>query len=99
MPLSKPSATLDLISRIAGDRSPLSPKERGVYITLLFAPDDWEPSIEALRSLFGKAVGITAVSSAITSLEDNGLLLRKRIRDSKGASFTGTEWFLLPPEK
>lgn len=64
-------------------------KERGLLITLLSLPDNWNFSLEGLCMILpdGKA----AIRTSLQVLEDLGYLVRRRIRNEHG-HLTGTEW-------
>ena len=69
----------------------LSLKARGMLLTLLSLPDDWEFSENGLETLF--CDGLTAIKTALKELEKNGYLQRKQIRDNKG-KFLQNEWII-----
>lgn len=69
----------------------LSLKARGMLLTLLSLPDDWDFSENGLEALF--CDGLTAIKTALKELEKNGYLQRKQIRDNKG-KFLQNEWII-----
>lgn len=60
----------------------LSLKDRGLLLTMLSLPDDWDFSIKGLSSIL--ADGEWTVRTSLRSLEENGYLQRTRIVDEKG---------------
>lgn len=60
----------------------LSLKDRGLLLTMLSLPEDWDFSIKGLSSILSD--GEWAVRTSLKSLEDNGYLQRIRIIDEKG---------------
>ena len=69
--------------------SDLKLKERGLLITLLSLPDNWNFSLEGLCMILpdGKA----AIRTSLQVLENLGYLVRRRVRNEQG-HLTGTEW-------
>ena len=68
----------------------LSLKARGLLVTLLGLPDNWEFTEAGLYSLFEKD-GQNSVRTAIKELENLGYLKRQRIRDNNG-KYSEIEW-------
>ena len=68
----------------------LSLKARGLLVTLLGLPDNWEFTEAGLCSLFAKD-GQNSVRTAIKELENSGYLKRQRIRDNNG-KYSEIEW-------
>lgn len=64
-------------------------KERGLLITLLSLPDNWNFSLEGLCMILpdGKA----AIRTSLQILEELGYIVRRRLRNEQG-QLTGTEW-------
>lgn len=64
-------------------------KERGLLITLLSLPDNWEFSLEGLCMILpdGKA----SIRTSLQILEELGYIVRRRLRNEQG-QLTGTEW-------
>lgn len=70
----------------------LSLKARGLLVTLLSLPDNWEFSENGLEKIFND--GITSIRTALKQLEEQGYLKRKQLKDDKG-KFTGNEWIVI----
>ena len=60
----------------------LSLKARGLLVTLLSLPDNWEFSENGLEEIFND--GITTIRSSLKELEKNGYLKRNKLRNEKG---------------
>lgn len=60
----------------------LSLKARGLLSTLLALPEDWDFSLKGLTAICKE--GIDAIRETVKELENNGYLVRNRIRDEKG---------------
>ena len=60
----------------------LSLKARGLLSTLLALPEDWDFSLKGLTAICKE--GIDAIREAVKELENNGYLVRTRIRNEKG---------------
>ena len=69
----------------------LSLKARGMLLTLLSLPDDWEFSENGLEALF--CDGITAIKTALKELENEGYLIREKYKNEKGQF--STYWTIL----
>lgn len=69
-------------NKVLKDNS-LSLKARGLLVTLLSLPDDWEFSENGLCKIFPKD-GQTSIRSGLKELEKSGYLVRKRMRDKHG---------------
>ena len=67
----------------------LSLRDRGMLVTLISLPDKWNFSTRGLCSLFPD--GLTAVTSAVQSLEKLGYLKRTQLFDQRG-KFTDVRW-------
>lgn len=76
-------------NNIFKDKS-LSLKGRGMLVTLLSLPDNWEFSENGLEKIFND--GITAIRSALKELEEKGYLLRTKHRNEKGQFYS--EWMI-----
>lgn len=70
----------------------LSLKARGLLVTLLGLPDNWEFTEAGLFQLFN-GDGKTSVRTALKELEDMQYLKRKQLRDEKG-QYINTEWIV-----
>lgn len=70
----------------------LSLKARGLLVTLLSLPDNWEFSENGLEKIFND--GITSIRTALKQLEEQGYLKRKQLKDDKG-KFKGNEWIVI----
>ena len=68
----------------------LSAKSLGILAKMLSLPDNWEFSVTGLCSIFKKD-GIDSIRSGLKELEENGYLVRSRIRDDSG-KLTSVEW-------
>lgn len=73
--------------------SSLSASERGLMITLLSLPSDWNCSATGLTRILPD--GKSAINAAVVKLEAKGYLIRQQNRNSKGL-FDGEEWTLVP---
>lgn len=71
----------------------LSLKARGLLITMLSFPDNWEFSENGLCAVFKKD-GISSIRSGLKELEQGGYLVRTRKRDSLGR-VSNVEWLVL----
>ena len=60
----------------------LSLKARGLLVTMLSLPDDWNYTIEGLSKILKE--GQSCIKSVLKELEDNGYLVRKQIREKNG---------------
>ena len=60
----------------------LGMKERGLLITMLSLPDNWEFSASGLSAILPN--GINGVNSVLKSLEEKNYLQRNKIRNNKG---------------
>ena len=68
----------------------LSAKSLGILAKMLSLPDNWEFSETGLCSIFKKD-GRSSIRSGLKELEENGYLVRSRIRDDSG-KLTSVEW-------
>lgn len=68
----------------------LSLKGRGMLVTLLGLPDNWEFSESGLEKIFND--GITSIRTALKELEKEGYLKRNKMRNDKGQFVT--EWVI-----
>ena len=71
----------------------LSTSERGLMMTLLSLPANWNCSIAGLAKILPD--GRAAINAAIVKLEAKGYLIRQQNRNAKGL-FDGEEWTLVP---
>jgi len=60
----------------------LSLKAKGMLSLMLSLPDDWDYTLAGLERICKD--GITSIRNAVTELEENGYLSRKRKRNEKG---------------
>ena len=60
----------------------LSMKAKGLLSVILSLPDDWRYSLSGLADLSKE--GMTAIRAMVQELEDNGYLVRRRLRDGQG---------------
>lgn len=72
--------------------SRLSLKARGLLVTMLSLPDNWQFSENGLCSIFEKD-GQASIRSGLKELEDGGYLVRKRTRDDHGR-VSSVEWVI-----
>lgn len=70
----------------------LSLKARGLLVTMLSLPDNWQFSENGLCSIFQKD-GQASIRSGLKELEEGGYLTRKRARDSFGR-VSNVEWIV-----
>ena len=68
----------------------LSAKSLGILAKMLSLPDNWEFSVTGLCSIFKKD-GIDSIRNGLKELEQNGYLVRSRVRDESG-KLTSAEW-------
>ena len=68
----------------------LSAKSLGILAKMLSLPDNWEFSVTGLCSIFKKD-GRSSIRSGLKELEQNGYLVRSRVRDESG-KLTSAEW-------
>lgn len=68
----------------------LSAKSLGILAKMLSLPDNWEFSVTGLCSIFKKD-GIDSIRRGLKELEENGYLVRSRVRDESG-KLTSAEW-------
>jgi len=80
-----------VISQTITQDSRLSIKERGMLLTLLSLPDNWNFSVTGLQKLLPD--GQTAICSALNALENLGYLKRNRLKDERGR-FYDVEWLV-----
>lgn len=70
----------------------LSAKSLGILAKMLSLPDNWEFSETGLCSIFKKD-GRDSIRSGLKELEENGYLVRSRVRDESG-KLTSAEWIV-----
>ena len=63
-------------NKMVRDKS-LGMSERGLLLTMLSLPDDWNFSIRGLTAILPD--GVTKISTTLKHLEERGYLVRKRI--------------------
>jgi len=80
-----------VISQTITRDSRLPLKERGMLLTLLSLPDNWEFSVVGLCKIL--CDGQTAITSALKSLEQLGYLKRNKLKDVHGR-FYDVEWLV-----
>ena len=68
----------------------LSAKSLGILAKMLSLPDNWEFSETGLCSIFKKD-GRSSIRSGLKELEENGYLVRSRVRDESG-KLISVEW-------
>lgn len=68
----------------------LSLKARGLLVTMLSLPDNWQFSENGLCAIFQKD-GQASIRSGLKELEEGGYLIRKRTRDGFGR-VSNVEW-------
>lgn len=68
----------------------LSLKARGLLVTMLSLPDNWQFSENGLCSIFQKD-GQASIRSGLKELEENGYMVRTRKRDNLGR-VSSVEW-------
>lgn len=68
----------------------ISAKSLGILAKMLSLPDNWEFSETGLCSIFRKD-GRDSIRSGLKELEENGYLVRSRVRDESG-KLTSAEW-------
>lgn len=68
----------------------LSAKSLGILAKMLSLPDNWEFSETGLCSIFKKD-GRDSIRNGLKELEENGYLVRSRVRDESG-KLTSAEW-------
>lgn len=61
----------------------LSLKTRGLLVTMLSLPDNWQFSENGLNKIFPKD-GQTSIRTGLKELQENGYLIRERTRDEQG---------------
>lgn len=69
----------------------LSMKAKGLLSVILSLPDDWDYTVNGLVNYIGE--GKTAVTNALKELENNGYMVRRRIRDDCGR-LGNAEWVI-----
>ena len=69
----------------------LSLKAKGLLSLVLSLPDDWDYSLKGLVSI--SVEGIDAIRQAVAELEEQGYVVRERVRDEKGC-LRGTEYVI-----
>ncbi|MCL2215925.1 MAG: helix-turn-helix domain-containing protein, partial [Defluviitaleaceae bacterium] len=60
----------------------LSMKAKGLLSMMLSFSDDWQYSLQGLVAVSKE--GLTAIRAIIQELEDNGYLVRRRLRNAHG---------------
>ena len=70
----------------------LSLKAKGLLSMLLSLPDSWKHSIAGYASICKD--GVDGVNAGIKELEENGYIIRKRLRNEKG-HFAEVEYTIL----
>lgn len=78
----------------------LDAREKGLLLVIMSKPDNWDMSVEGLRSFCSD--GTTSLRKGIQKLEEHGYLLRLNVRNARG-NFGGTPYVVferpLPEEK
>ena len=67
----------------------LSLKAKGLLSMMLSFADDWQYSLNGLAAM--NKEGLTAVRATVQELEDNGYLVRRRLRSKQGR-LSGVEY-------
>lgn len=70
----------------------VSLKAKGLFIFLASKPNDFEFSAERISKL--NKEGVTAIKNCLKELEDNGFLIRKKIKNADNSRFIGIEYIL-----
>ena len=70
----------------------LSLKAKGLLSLMLSLPESWDYTTKGLASICKD--GVDSICAAVKELEDNGYVLRRRIRNEKG-QLTTTEYTIL----
>ena len=60
----------------------LSMKAKGILSMMLSFPDDWQYSLNGLVA--ASKEGLTSIRAMVQELEDNGYLVRRRLRNERG---------------
>jgi len=60
----------------------LSIKAKGLLSMMLSFSDDWQYSLNGLAAISKE--GLTAIRATVQELEDNGYLVRRRLRNKQG---------------
>jgi len=60
----------------------LSMKAKGLLSMMLSFSDDWQYSLNGLAAVSKE--GLTAIRATVQELEDNGYLVRRRLRNEQG---------------
>ena len=60
----------------------LSMKSKGLLSMMLSFSDDWQYSLNGLATISKE--GLTAIRAMVQELEDNGYLVRRRLRNEQG---------------
>lgn len=60
----------------------LDAREKGLLLVIMSKPDNWDMSVEGLRSFCSD--GTTSLRKGIQKLEEHGYLLRLNVRDARG---------------
>jgi hypothetical protein len=60
----------------------LSMKAKGLLSMMLSFSDDWQYSLNGLATM--NKEGLTAIRATVQELEDNGYLVRRRLRNERG---------------
>lgn len=78
----------------------LDAREKGLLLVIMSKPDNWDMSVEGLRSFCSD--GTTSLRKGIQKLEEHGYLLRLNVRNARG-NFGSTPYVVferpLPEEK
>lgn len=69
----------------------LSAKAKGLLVTLLSLPPDWNFSEKGLKKLFPD--GLASIKTGLRELEEAGHIARERVRNEKG-QLKGTVWHI-----
>lgn len=69
----------------------LSLKARGLLATMLSLPQEWDYSVEGLSVILKE--GKDCIRATLNELEENGYLVRNRVRDDNG-QLKGVEYFV-----
>lgn len=83
--------TYTVIDKNITKNKALTLKARGLLLTLLSLPDDWEFCENGLKQILTD--GTASIRTAIKELEELGYLERKKTRNDKG-QIIKTEWYI-----
>src|SRR5690606_20924800 len=70
----------------------VSLKAKGLFMFLASKPNDFDFSAERISKL--NKEGITSIKNCLKELEDNGFLIRKKIKNADNSRFIGIEYIL-----